>query len=162
MEVGQSFCAKSRDCRKAERSQSEMSVLRRRNLCGSAMMPIGVLENESCNTTCRTEDNAAERQLRKLLVAAKLPCRAAFSAASQAFHGELPQTGSPGFMGLMIPQAGTHFELFGTPPVATTSESLTAGPTSGAASPIELNFIPEDSWTSWQQSSAKSENSKSS
>jgi hypothetical protein len=70
--------------------------------------------SESCNTTCRTEYNAAEQELRKLHVAAKLPCGAAFSAASQIFHGELPQIGSPRFMGLMIPQAGDTFELFGT------------------------------------------------
>jgi len=41
--------------------------------------------NESCNTTCRTEYSAAERGLRKPFVAAKRPCRAAFSAAEQAF-----------------------------------------------------------------------------
>src|SRR5580704_13763144 len=46
--------------------------------------------SESCNTTCHTEYNAAEQELRKLLVAAKLPCRAAFSAASQAFSWRTP------------------------------------------------------------------------
>jgi transposase len=46
--------------------------------------------SESCNATCRTEYNAAERELRKLHVAAKLPCRAAFSAASQAFSWRTP------------------------------------------------------------------------
>jgi hypothetical protein len=69
--------------------------------------------SESCNTTCRTEYNAAERELRKLHVVAKLPCRAAFSAASQAFSWRTPPNRKSWFMGLMIPQAGDTFELFG-------------------------------------------------
>ena len=70
--------------------------------------------SESCNTTRRTEYNAAERELRKLHVAAKLPYRAAPRLLRKLFHGELPLIGSPRVVGLMIPQAGDTFELFGT------------------------------------------------
>ena len=46
--------------------------------------------------------------------------------------------------------------------VADTAELLALGSTSGGLSPVEIDFIPEDSWTFWRQSSAKKENSKSS
>ena len=71
-------------------------------------------ESESCNTTCRTEYNAAERERRKLHVARNSLAEPLFRLLRKLFHGELPQIGSPRFMGLMIPQVGDTFELFGT------------------------------------------------
>jgi hypothetical protein len=83
-------------------------------------MPIGVLEmnpavpHPALSTTPLSGSFASYMLLRNSL--AESLCR----LLRKLFHGELPQIGSPGFMRLMIPQAGDTFELFGTPPLAKT------------------------------------------
>jgi hypothetical protein len=77
-------------------------------------MPIGVLEvnpaipHAALSTTPLSGSFASYMLLRNSLA------EPLFRLLRKLFHGELPQIGSPGFMGLMIPQAGDTFELFGT------------------------------------------------
>jgi len=77
-------------------------------------MPIGVLEvnpaipHAALSTAPLSGSFASYMLLRNSLA------EALFRLLRKLFHGELPQIGSPGFMGLMIPQAGDRFELFGT------------------------------------------------
>jgi hypothetical protein len=77
-------------------------------------MPIGVLEvnpaipHVALSTTSLSGSFASYMLLRNSLA------EPLFRRLRKLFHGELPQIGSPGFMGLMIPQAGDTFELFGT------------------------------------------------
>jgi hypothetical protein len=77
-------------------------------LVGSAVMPIGVLEmnpaipHAALSTTPLSGGFAGYLLLRNSLA------EPLFWLLRKLFHGELPQIGSPRFMGLMIPQAGTH------------------------------------------------------
>ena len=77
-------------------------------------MPIGVLEvnpaipHAALSTTPLSGSFASYLLLRNSLA------EPLFRLLRKLFHGELPQIGSPRFMGLMIPQAGDTFELFGT------------------------------------------------
>jgi hypothetical protein len=85
-----------------------------RTLVGSAVMPIGVLEvnpaipHAALSTTPLSGSFASYMLLRNSLA------EPLFRLLRKLFHGELPQIGSPGFVGLMIPHAGDTFELFGT------------------------------------------------
>ncbi len=77
-------------------------------------MPIGILEvnpaipHAALSTTPLSGGFASYMLLRNSLA------KPLFRLLRKLFHGELPQIGSLGFMGLMIPQAGDTFELFGT------------------------------------------------
>jgi hypothetical protein len=87
-------------------------------------MPIGVLEMNPAipEPTLRTSPlsgSFASHMLLRNSLAEPL-----FRLLRKLFHGELPQIGSPEYMGLMIPQAGDTFELFGTPPLTKTQWSF--------------------------------------
>jgi hypothetical protein len=77
-------------------------------------MPIGVLEvnpaipHAALSTTPLSGSFASYMLLRNSLA------EPLFRLFRKLLHGELPQIGSPGFMDLMIPQAGDTFDLFGT------------------------------------------------
>jgi len=91
-----------------------------RALVGSAVMPIGVLEMNPAIPHAALSATPLSGSFASYLLLRNSLAEPLFRQLRKLFHGELPQIGSPGFMGLMIPHAVDTFELFGTPPVAKT------------------------------------------
>jgi hypothetical protein len=83
-------------------------------------MPIGVLEMNPAKPHPALSATPLSRSFASYLLLRNSLAEPLLRLLGKFFHGELPQIGSPGFMVLMIPQAGDTFELFGTPPLAKT------------------------------------------
>jgi hypothetical protein len=83
-------------------------------------MPIGVLEMNPAIPPAALTTTPLSGSFASYLLLRNPLAEPLFRLLRKLLHGELPQIGSPGFMRLMIPQAGDTFELFGTPPLAKT------------------------------------------
>jgi hypothetical protein len=81
-------------------------------------MPIGVLEMNPAIPHAALSTTAVRGSFASYMLPRNSLAESLSRLLRKLFHGELPQIGSPGFMGLMIPQAGDTFELFGTPLLA--------------------------------------------
>ena len=77
-------------------------------------MPIGVLEMNPAIPHAALSATPLSGSFASYLLLRNSLAEPLFRQLRKLFHGELPQIGSPGFMGLMIPQAVDTFELFGT------------------------------------------------
>lgn len=81
-------------------------------------MPIGVLEMNPAIPHAALSTMPLSGSFASYLLLRNSFAEPLFRLLRKLFHAELPQIGSPRCMGLMIPQAGDTFKLFGTPPVA--------------------------------------------
>ena len=72
-------------------------------------MPIGVLEMSPAIPHAALGTTPLRGSFASYLLLRDSLAEPLFRQLHMLFHGELPQIGSPGFMGLMIPQAGDTF-----------------------------------------------------
>lgn len=76
-------------------------------------MPIGVLKMNPAIPHAALSATPLSGSFASYMLLRNSLAKPFFQLLRELFHGELPQIGSLGFMGLMIPQAGDTFELFG-------------------------------------------------
>src|SRR5271169_346686 len=77
-------------------------------------MPIGVLEVNPAIPHTALSTTPLSGSFASYMLLPNPLAEPLFRLLCKLFHGELPQIGSPGFMGLMIPQAGDTFEIIET------------------------------------------------